>query len=408
MTDEEKAQAYYEAGLRKDWREHEEALDHFREAARLGHPGAQYAAAFHLLMGPSAPFLEEIPVGILDRLRNRDLHGTYEEAFRLAEQAGRKGVKHAQMLTGHLHHHGIGTEPDLAQAWQWFTLCALHEDERAPSHHAFHDLRILLSEEQIEEYNEIARRNPIGREAIKADAKTRKQGFELHEAAVQRKKRIGGGTGFLINREGHYLTCEHVVRDTEHISIGLNRKAQLIGSDYATDIAILKVEPGAWEAQTEPAKLRNPGPILGEEIHGIGYTEMQHAYQSQRYVQSCCTRGYVNALFQPGMQAWAFGFDAKIHPGFSGSPITDRGGRVIGMGMASRPDKKSIGNFHQASRVEALRKILQKHDTPFEEEKHDPARPDHTFKTAQMGKASVCPSTFAELILAWRDQEKNT
>lgn len=55
----------------------------------------------------------------------------------------------------------------------------------------------------------------------------------------------GIGTGFIISKDGYILTNAHVVSDAKAVWITLHDstkvKAELIGSDVGTDIAVLKI-----------------------------------------------------------------------------------------------------------------------------------------------------------------------
>ncbi|MDX1519185.1 MAG: trypsin-like peptidase domain-containing protein, partial [Gammaproteobacteria bacterium] len=54
------------------------------------------------------------------------------------------------------------------------------------------------------------------------------------------------GSGVIIRKDGYILTSAHVIRDADEISItladGRNGKATLVGTDTATDLAVLKID----------------------------------------------------------------------------------------------------------------------------------------------------------------------
>jgi S1-C subfamily serine protease len=54
------------------------------------------------------------------------------------------------------------------------------------------------------------------------------------------------GSGFIIDKDGRILTNNHVVRDAETIKVTLNDgrtfKATTVGTDPATDVAVIKIE----------------------------------------------------------------------------------------------------------------------------------------------------------------------
>lgn len=62
---------------------------------------------------------------------------------------------------------------------------------------------------------------------------------------------ISMGSGVIVSADGHILTSHHVVEDAEEIMVvlsdGRSYQASIIGSDYTTDLAVLKIkllEPG--------------------------------------------------------------------------------------------------------------------------------------------------------------------
>jgi len=65
----------------------------------------------------------------------------------------------------------------------------------------------------------------------------------------QRQRQVRGlGSGFAIDEDGYVLTNEHVVSGADSIVVtdgqGRHLRAELVGADALTDIAVLKVEAG--------------------------------------------------------------------------------------------------------------------------------------------------------------------
>src|SRR5687767_8103635 len=70
--------------------------------------------------------------------------------------------------------------------------------------------------------------------------------FERQQGPSEREgPRRGAGTGFLIDAEGHILTNHHVIADADRIMVrlmdGRSLRAERVGSDPDTDIALIKV-----------------------------------------------------------------------------------------------------------------------------------------------------------------------
>jgi S1-C subfamily serine protease len=140
------------------------------------------------------------------------------------------------------------------------------------------------------------------------------------------------GSGFVIDREGHVLTNNHVIEGAGKVSVKLGDSeqsydAEVVGTDPGTDIALLKVD--APEKQFHPLTLgRSSEMEVGDPVVAIG-----NPFGLDRTV----TSGIVSAV-QRNIQA-PNGFsishviqtDAAINPGNSGGPLINASGQVIGI-----------------------------------------------------------------------------
>ncbi|MEO8078632.1 MAG: trypsin-like peptidase domain-containing protein, partial [Acidobacteriota bacterium] len=84
--------------------------------------------------------------------------------------------------------------------------------------------------------------------------------------------RQGAGSGFLIDRDGHILTNHHVIDGAERITVtladGRAFRAEVVGSDPAIDVALLRI-PGAHDLPSAP--LGNSDELrVGEWVCAIG------------------------------------------------------------------------------------------------------------------------------------------
>jgi serine protease Do len=136
----------------------------------------------------------------------------------------------------------------------------------------------------------------------------------------------GQGSGFIVAADGLVLTNAHVVRDAQHVTVKLKDRrefaAKVLGSDPATDIAVLKIE-----AQGLPtvALGRASGVEVGDRVLAIGapYGFEQTATQG---IVSAKGRSLPGDSFVPFLQT-----DAAVNPGNSGGPLFDAAGRVVGI-----------------------------------------------------------------------------
>ncbi|MDP8946781.1 MAG: trypsin-like peptidase domain-containing protein, partial [Actinomycetota bacterium] len=55
-----------------------------------------------------------------------------------------------------------------------------------------------------------------------------------------------GGSGFVLDEQGHIVTNQHVVEGAEEVSVrfasGVRERAEIVGEDPSTDVAVVKVD----------------------------------------------------------------------------------------------------------------------------------------------------------------------
>ena len=140
------------------------------------------------------------------------------------------------------------------------------------------------------------------------------------------------GSGVIIDAaDGYILTNHHVVKDAEEVTIVLQDRreipAQVIGSDAATDIALLQIDAAGLKAvpisDSDTLRVGDYVAAIGNPF-GIGQT---------------VTTGIVSALSrQTGINADGYEdfiqTDASINPGNSGGALVDYKGNLVGINSA--------------------------------------------------------------------------
>jgi serine protease Do len=136
----------------------------------------------------------------------------------------------------------------------------------------------------------------------------------------------GQGSGFIVSSDGLVLTNAHVVRDAKEVTVKLSDRrefaAKVLGSDPATDIAVLKIDAKGLPT----VQLGDPNKIqVGDYVLAIGapYGFEQSATQG---IVSAKGRSLPGDSYVPFIQT-----DAAVNPGNSGGPLFDAAGRVIGI-----------------------------------------------------------------------------
>jgi len=74
-----------------------------------------------------------------------------------------------------------------------------------------------------------------------------KEFFDQNQPEKRSRQATSLGSGFIVGAEGYVVTNNHVIQDAEEITVILHDntrlKAELVGRDKKTDIAVLKVKP---------------------------------------------------------------------------------------------------------------------------------------------------------------------
>ncbi len=144
------------------------------------------------------------------------------------------------------------------------------------------------------------------------------------------------GSGFVLDPSGLILTNDHVVRGAERILVtlpdGRDAEAELIGTDEATDVAVLRVN--VPDLPSSPLG-RSDDLRIGEWVIAFGNPFGNLISNPEPTV----TLGVVSALRRhivPGQDERGFYLsmiqtDAAINPGNSGGPLVNALGEVVGM-----------------------------------------------------------------------------
>jgi serine protease Do len=151
--------------------------------------------------------------------------------------------------------------------------------------------------------------------------------------------RRGAGTGFIIDERGYILTNHHVIEHAERITVkltdGRSLRAQVIGSDPDTDIALIKIDGNGKFPQ---ATLGNSDDLrVGEWVCAIG-NPLAYEHTVTVGVVSFIGRKLFDASLDNYIQT-----DAAINFGNSGGPLINSRGDVIGINSAISRQASSIG-----------------------------------------------------------------
>jgi Do/DeqQ family serine protease len=155
--------------------------------------------------------------------------------------------------------------------------------------------------------------------------------FRRYFNLPEQQQRLSAGSGVIVDADkGYILTNHHVVADAGEIAVTLKDRrrftAELVGSDKATDIALLKITADNLKALPfgDSDKLR-----VGDTVVAIG---------NPFGLGQTVTSGIVSALGRSGINVEGYEdfiqTDASINPGNSGGALVTADGRLVGINTA--------------------------------------------------------------------------
>lgn len=155
---------------------------------------------------------------------------------------------------------------------------------------------------------------------------------KISESVVSVKAQMSRGTGVVLTKDGYIVTCNHVLSDCNNIKIGQGEKTfkgKIVGTDPINDVALLKAEKGTFI----PIEIGN-----SEEL-SVGQYVLALANPFNRN-QPTATSGMVTSV-NITLRGWRgtqmqniIATDAKLNPGFSGGPLVNVNGELIGLNAA--------------------------------------------------------------------------
>lgn len=174
----------------------------------------------------------------------------------------------------------------------------------------------------------------------------------------------GQGSGFIYDNNGHIVTNNHVIEGATSITVyfsnGMWADGELVATDPAADLAVIKVTPPdgvAWQ----------PLPLATANGLRVGYSVA--AVGSPFGLVETMTVGVVSALGRSvptdsGLTGTSYSLpdviqtDTAINPGNSGGPLLNLNGEVVGVNFAINSTSGSNSGVGFAIPVAVVEKIV--------------------------------------------------
>lgn len=178
---------------------------------------------------------------------------------------------------------------------------------------------------------------------------------DLFYGRVPQRRQLGTGSGVIISPDGYIITNNHVIEDSEQLSVTLNDnqtlEATIVGTDPNTDIALLKVEteedlPYVTFGDSDTAK-------IGEWVLAVG---------NPFNLTSTVTAGIISAKSRDlsGKNIQSFiQTDAAVNPGNSGGALVNTKGDLIGINTAISSQTGSYIGYSFAVPSNIAKKVVQ-------------------------------------------------
>ncbi len=148
--------------------------------------------------------------------------------------------------------------------------------------------------------------------------------------------RRGFGSGIVWDKEGHILTSAHVIGRSNELEISFSGdgqktyQANVVGQDRFSDVALLQVE------EADKSKLH---PLSKGDSSSLSTGQFVLALANPFGEKVAATFGIITSANASigGRMPWSENViisDAKLNPGYSGGPLVDASGKMIGMNAA--------------------------------------------------------------------------
>ncbi len=211
----------------------------------------------------------------------------------------------------------------IASSTSWAALPAMLDDQELPSLAPLVE-KVSPAVVNIRVSQTINTRNPFGDDAFR-------RFFGIPDGQGGTREVASAGSGVIVDAEnGYIITNHHVVANADEIQIstmdGKIFDADVVGSDAATDIAVIKVDASGLTdmpiGDSEGVRVGDFVLAIGNPF-GLGHT---------------VTSGIVSALGRSGISRDGYEdfiqTDASINPGNSGGALVNLRGELVGINSA--------------------------------------------------------------------------
>jgi serine protease Do len=167
----------------------------------------------------------------------------------------------------------------------------------------------------------------------------------------------GSASGVIVSNDGYIVTNNHVVNDAENIEVVLHDqrsyKGKVIGTDPATDLALLKIE----EKNLSFIEFGNSDSVeVGDVVLALG-NPFNLASTVTAGIVSAKARN-INILTDRSAVESYIQTDAAVNRGNSGGALVDINGKLVGINAAIATPTGVYAGYSFAIPVEMVKKVI--------------------------------------------------
>lgn len=146
---------------------------------------------------------------------------------------------------------------------------------------------------------------------------------------------VGSGSGVIISKDGYIVTNYHVIQNAKQVQVTFNNRdvqiAQVVGTDPAMDIALLKIEGDNYPflnfGNSDDLK-------LGQWVLAVGFPLNLEATVTAGIVSAKARSIGINQRNAHNAIESFIQTDAAVNPGNSGGALIDASGNLVGINTA--------------------------------------------------------------------------
>jgi len=169
---------------------------------------------------------------------------------------------------------------------------------------------------------------------------------------------VGSGSGVIISADGYIVTNNHVIDQADDIEVSLsdnrNYKAEVIGTDPSTDLALLKVDAEGLAhvgfANSDEVRVGEWVLAIGNPFNLTSTVTAGIVSAKARNINILRDRSAIESFIQT---------DAAVNPGNSGGALVNMDGELVGINTAIASRTGSYSGYSFAVPTNIVRKVME-------------------------------------------------